>query len=806
MRNSKRSGWSGALALLALVLVAGTALVVDTALAQTPQTIVIDGVNDFLPVNVADVDTADTQFTEIDLSYISLTNDAVNLYIGIQTGPGSFASNQIGMAIDLGTPAGGTTDKWGRAIEWSLATNKPDFLFYVNLDNNWQAGYKWDGADWALLTEGPASLGMITNTDFKELAIMLGTLGVSAGNTIHFETWMTQDSPTKGPLDCASNDGSQLSTPTFTLWDTASPIPLMTYLPYVVQAAADPDPPLLLSVVPAGYPVDEFFDVNFNEPVDPLTGGNAANYSINGATVIAAVPDGSDPSVVHLELGAGLTASATMYTATVTGVQDAAGNTIVADGVGNVYCFGLKDLVFRGKMSQLLANTVEVPPYSFSVEGGKAPLTWSLCDTGLLTDTMVDDIWEWSTTMAYVGDCIGGTASEAFEWKFNFQCGTWEPLAGNRSHTLDLANGAIDTLEFWWNDEDPTQFTTHAIDVEYFVDMSMSAYASGDTVGLNGNVPPLNFNVPSDIALVDDGTGNDAVAGDMIFSTLVTFPAGARKDVSYKFLLNGVYECSGQSDRNVFLNDEVFDTVGGTLGPLTLPLVKYDFCNTIWRAVEVIFTADFNGAAWDNLLPGDVISVNGTPNGALPDFDWTVPSLKVMTDDGVGPDAVAGDRIFTAAVIFPDTTTQQIEYKYLHNDVYECSTVGNRSFSLDPDNFDAVGNPQILALDLFLICGVSEVPLPGAGAMQLGQNHPNPFNPSTQIHFEVSHGGTGTLAVFNVRGEMVRTLKSGHFAAGPGNVIWDGRSDAGRVVGSGVYFYRLNVGEESLVRRMLLLK
>ncbi len=57
MLNSKRKVWRGAMALVILVLAAGTAL------AQTPQTIIIDGVNDFLPVNVADVDTADTQFT-----------------------------------------------------------------------------------------------------------------------------------------------------------------------------------------------------------------------------------------------------------------------------------------------------------------------------------------------------------------------------------------------------------------------------------------------------------------------------------------------------------------------------------------------------------------------------------------------------------------------------------------------------------------------------------------------------------------------------------------------------------------------
>jgi flagellar hook assembly protein FlgD len=88
----------------------------------------------------------------------------------------------------------------------------------------------------------------------------------------------------------------------------------------------------------------------------------------------------------------------------------------------------------------------------------------------------------------------------------------------------------------------------------------------------------------------------------------------------------------------------------------------------------------------------------------------------------------------------------------------------------------------------------------------LSQNHPNPFNPSTKISFDVARAGEGSLAVFNVRGEMVRTLKSGHFEAGPGVMVWDGRNDAGRTVGSGVYFYSLIVGPDRLTRRMVLLK
>ena len=173
MSYRERNGLGLLTALIVLTLGAGLAV------AQTPQTIVIDGVNDFLPGNLADADGLDTQHTEIDLGDIFVTNDAVNLYLGFQTGPGSFGTDQLGFAIDVGTPGGGTTDPWGRAIEWSTATNKPDFMFYVNLDNNWQASYYWDGAAWVNIVQGPGTLNWATGTEFRELAVMLGSLGVS---------------------------------------------------------------------------------------------------------------------------------------------------------------------------------------------------------------------------------------------------------------------------------------------------------------------------------------------------------------------------------------------------------------------------------------------------------------------------------------------------------------------------------------------------------------------------------------------------------------------------------------------------
>jgi hypothetical protein len=795
----------GLLGIVALLVFAGTAI------AQTPQTIVIDGVNDFLPGNMIDADFEDVNVPDhvkLDIANLHVTNDAVNLYVGFNKDAAPFGSSQLGIAIDVDGAPGGTTDPWGRQLEWSLAASKPDFMFYINLDNNWQAAYSWDGAAWVGMgSAGPGALNwQAQSTDFAELGIMLGNLGVSPGSVIGIEGWLTQDSPNKGPLDNFANDPVQLSLPGLTLWDTPSPISMTAFHPFTVQAAADPDPPVVNKVEPAALPVDSFFDVYFNEPVDPTTAEVAGNYTFTGANVLGALVDGGDPSIVRLELDSVLGASASLYQVTVTNVEDVAGNPIVENGVDNFACVGLKNVVFRGKMGPFLDNQGGTPPYIFTIEGSKAPLTFGiLCDNAEMTDTG-GDIYEWSTVMSYAGDCGAGTASESFEWKFAYDCTTYEPLGSNRTHTLDIANGATDVLEFWWNDEDPTQFTQHDIDVEFFVDMNATAWAPGDSVSIGGSVLPLNFDTPPTNQLVDDGSGNDAVPGDGIWSTVITFPTGSKKDVNYKFLLNSEFECEGQGDRNLYLNDEEYDTVGGALGPLTMPVGRYDFCNALWRAVEVVFSVDMSTTSWDVIQPTDVVSVNGTENNAEPPtFDWTVPSLNNLADDGVWPDAAAGDRIYTVAVVFPDTSAQFIEYKYLFNDVYECFDSGNHTFHIDPDTYDAVGNPQILPLDVFNPCGISTVPQVATG-MRLAQNTPNPFNPSTEIKYSVVKGGQGALRVYNIRGEVVRTLREGTFPVGAGSVVWDGKSDSGRQAGSGVYFYRLDVAGQVLTKRMVLLK
>ncbi len=97
----------------------------------------------------------------------------------------------------------------------------------------------------------------------------------------------------------------------------------------------------------------------------------------------------------------------------------------------------------------------------------------------------------------------------------------------------------------------------------------------------------------------------------------------------------------------------------------------------------------------------------------------------------------------------------------------------------------------------------------GAVALALGQNHPNPFNPTTVIPYTLPGGASTTrvrLLVMDVSGKLVRTLVDEPRPGGVHEAIWDGKDDRGGPVSSGVYFYVLDADGKRQTRKLVLLK
>jgi flagellar hook assembly protein FlgD len=91
------------------------------------------------------------------------------------------------------------------------------------------------------------------------------------------------------------------------------------------------------------------------------------------------------------------------------------------------------------------------------------------------------------------------------------------------------------------------------------------------------------------------------------------------------------------------------------------------------------------------------------------------------------------------------------------------------------------------------------------------QNYPNPFNPETWIPYQLHEASEVVIRIHNVTGELVREIKLGYKPAGlyvsqDRAVHWDGKDKFDMPVASGVYFYSIQAGSFSAVKKLIVLK
>jgi flagellar hook assembly protein FlgD len=210
-----------------------------------------------------------------------------------------------------------------------------------------------------------------------------------------------------------------------------------------------------------------------------------------------------------------------------------------------------------------------------------------------------------------------------------------------------------------------------------------------------------------------------------------------------------------------------------------------------------------SGFSIDNLVPSAPTSVvakeGGTPQGQ--------PAVLLSWDESPDPDfkyfaivrgATAGFDPTTAPVIGAVTATQFTDANV---------TVG-ASFFYRIVAFDFNGNRGVFSDEVSLmVTAVNERPtasLPTEFALH--QNYPNPFNPSTQIAYDLASQRRVSLKIFNTMGQVVKTLVDGEQPAGRYTITWDGTSETGARVASGVYLYVIKAGDFVHSRRLTVLK
>jgi hypothetical protein len=104
------------------------------------------------------------------------------------------------------------------------------------------------------------------------------------------------------------------------------------------------------------------------------------------------------------------------------------------------------------------------------------------------------------------------------------------------------------------------------------------------------------------------------------------------------------------------------------------------------------------------------------------------------------------------------------------------------------------------------LTSVQDLGEPVPGAFRLYENYPNPFNPETNIRFDIQRSGDVVLEIFNSVGQKVATLVNQQMAAGSYNVRWNGSRNDGSRVSSGVYLYRLSTNGAVDVKKMAFVK
>ena len=138
----------------------------------------------------------------------------------------------------------------------------------------------------------------------------------------------------------------------------------------------------------------------------------------------------------------------------------------------------------------------------------------------------------------------------------------------------------------------------------------------------------------------------------------------------------------------------------------------------------------------------------------------------------------------------------------LNNDGYDDILFSCQNF--------AYGEPW----DVFVFSGGSDITVDVADVPEqvlpndfvLYQNYPNPFNAGTGIEYSLVRKSWVNISIYNVLGQKIKMLVDERKSAGDYKVTWDGTDDAGKEVGSGVYFYRIKAGEYREVRKMVVVR
>jgi hypothetical protein len=348
-----------------------------------------------------------------------------------------------------------------------------------------------------------------------------------------------------------------------------------------------------------------------------------------------------------------------------------------------------------------------------------------------------------------------------------------------------------------------------------------TAAALGLNVTLNPPVsdPTLTASTPTDVSkdfsAVGSGAASDGSAGEVTFGVSFADASGAAtagQSIAFAVTNNGaemVYAngtsiaaganrtvtvaTNASGNATILLDAEGGKTAGSTSASVTATTTAN---NSEGTALNL--SASF-AVTWDVPVPAELAAFDGsvTPENHVL-LSWAVPSQSNNLGWEVyrSSDNETFERVGDM-VTGEGTVNESRTYEFLDE---ELPVADFAYYYLRQVDFDGSGTrSQTIEMAL---TPVRVLPT----AMSLMQNYPNPFNPETTIRFDVASQANVSVRIYDITGQVVRTLMSGVVPAGSYTELWDGRSDAGVRVGSGVYFYELEAGSFTSMKKMTLVQ
>ena len=359
------------------------------------------------------------------------------------------------------------------------------------------------------------------------------------------------------------------------------------------------------------------------------------------------------------------------------------------------------------------------------------------------------------------------------------------------------------------------QDSSAGVMIDDFNGIVTTAYSVGD--GITGLIGTLNEygGMIEFVPTVNPGAASST--GNVLTPQLITFNDFSTNFESYESELVRFVNVTFSTTETSFANGTVYALSDGT-NTINFRTTFYDvdYIGTTIPTTSMIVTgiansrtdgnyissrnlADMTAQSFDppTLLTFEIQNQNDViltwAPGPIPVRDnplrnWEgLTALKVYRNAALI--ATITDFVVNTQATYTDNDLPNGDYSYYTTNVYYGQYESGPSNTVSV-NITANGEEVIIPAEVTALTG----------------NYPNPFNPNTTIAFSVKNPALVNVSIYNLKGELVRTLVNATKANGFYQSVWDGKDNSGRAVTSGVYLYRMQADNYISTKRMMLMK